>query len=73
MKNNSKCPNCHQGYVMGWNGTSDGCDKCLGIVRDSNGHTWKPGEKEHIYEEVTTGRTFRVTRRSALNPKARDS
>ena len=69
MKNNAKCPKCHQGYVMGWNGTVDGCDKCLGIVRDSNGHAWEPGEKYHDYQDESTGKVFRVARRSALNPK----
>ena len=55
---------------MGWNGTVDGCDKCLGIVRDSDGHAWYPGENHHDYQDVSSGKVFRVARRSALNPKA---
>lgn len=71
MKNNAVCPTCKNGYVMGRNGTVDGCDKCLGIVRDSNSHAWHPGETQHAYEEVGTGRRFVVSRRKALNPKPR--
>ena len=55
---------------MGWNGTVDGCDKWLGIVRDTDGHAWYPGENHHDYQDVSSGKVFRVARRSALNPKA---
>jgi hypothetical protein len=71
MKNNAKCPKCKQGYVMGWNGIVEGCDKCLGVVRDSQGNFWEPGEKHADYLDLSTGRTFRVSRRTALNPKPR--
>jgi hypothetical protein len=69
MKNNAKCPKCKQGYVMGWNGTVDGCDRCTGTVRDSEGNAWGRGEKTQTYQDVATGKVFTVSRRKALNPK----
>ena len=69
MKNNAKCKICKQGFVMGWNGTVDGCDKCTKTVRDSEGIAWAPGEKSQTFLDVSTGRIFTVSRRKALNPK----
>lgn len=69
MKNNATCPKCGEGYVMGWNGTVDGCDECTGIVRDSKGRVWEPGKKHKTFLDISTGKITRVSRRSALNPK----
>lgn len=30
----TECPICHSTYTMGVTGTKDGCDECLGIVRN---------------------------------------
>lgn len=34
-----KCPHCKQTYELGITGTVDGCDECLGIVRNPIDHT----------------------------------
>ena len=70
MKNNARCKICKNGFVMGRNGTVDGCDKCTGTVRDVHGHAWGPGESTHTYLDENTGKTFTVSRREALNPKS---
>ena len=31
------CPLCERTYVLGVNGTMDGCDECLGIWRNLDG------------------------------------
>lgn len=31
------CPYCLGEYSLGIDGTVDGCDRCMGIVRDRNG------------------------------------
>jgi ribosomal protein L37AE/L43A len=69
MKNNAKCKKCKKGFVMGWNGTIDGCDECTNTVRDSRGNAWSPGEKSHTYQDANTGEIWTVSRRKALNPK----
>lgn len=28
------CPHCHEGFTLGVNGTVNGCDQCLGILRN---------------------------------------
>lgn len=66
LKNNATCPKCGKGYRMGYNGITDGCDKCLDIKRDKQGHFWLPRERIHIYEEVGTGKFFKVKRSDAL-------
>jgi hypothetical protein len=70
MKNNAKCKICKQGFVMGWNGTEDGCDECTRTVRDSHGYAWEPGERCHIYLDEATGVLFTVWRYDVLmNPR----
>lgn len=32
------CPQCHQTFTLGVTGTVDGCDKCTGITRATNGY-----------------------------------
>jgi hypothetical protein len=60
MKNNAICPLCNQGYRMGYNGIVEGCDKCLGNVRDANGYVYGPDEKFITLKSVCTGK---VTKR----------
>jgi hypothetical protein len=61
------CPTCKKEYSMGYDGTVDGCDKCQGIIRDGNDYAWKPGENEHNYKDVATGRVYTVTRKEAFS------
>ena len=49
------CPHCKKTYRIGWTGTVDGCDQCLGIVRDEDGYVFEPGEKFITLEDVDTG------------------
>ncbi len=60
MANNAKCPKCERGYRMGHTGTVDGCDKCLGNVRDADGYVYGPDEKFITLKSVRTGK---VTKR----------
>ena len=62
MNNNSKCRKCKNGFVMGMNGTIDGCDECTGTVRDSHGYAWGPEENCHTYQDVSTGKIITVWR-----------
>lgn len=32
-----ECPHCHETYIIGRTGVVEGCDECLGIVRDRAG------------------------------------
>jgi Zn-finger nucleic acid-binding protein len=66
MKNNSMCPKCGNGFRMGHNGTVDGCDKCTGVTRDKNGFAWSPSDRVHAYEDIATGKTFKVKRTDAF-------
>lgn len=34
-----KCPFCGRAYELGKTGTVDGCDECLGVVRNPIDHT----------------------------------
>lgn len=33
------CPYCEHKYKLGFDGTVDGCDECLGIVRNALDHS----------------------------------
>lgn len=66
MKNNSTCPICIQGYRMGYTGTIDGCDKCLGNVRDDDGYFYGPDENEITLADVQTG-AIEVRQRPKVN------
>lgn len=55
MKNNTICPICNKGYQMGYTGTVNGCDVCLGIVRDADGYVYHPDETFIVLENVETG------------------
>jgi hypothetical protein len=48
------CPKCRTEYILGTEGTRDGCDVCLGIERisdmASNHSAWLPGETYHLYD-----------------------
>jgi len=64
------CKICRKYFYMGYNGTVDGCDRCTKTVRDPDGGAWAPNEKHHDYlVSENPLKTFRVTRRQALNPK----
>jgi len=56
MKNNTICPKCKRGYRMGYTGTVDGCDRCLGVVRDANGYVYHRNEKTITLQDVNTGK-----------------
>lgn len=62
----ARCQSCGRIFRMGYNGTVDGCDSCMGVERDRNGYAWGPGETEQTYEEVETGKTFTVKREDAF-------
>lgn len=49
-----KCPKCGKNFILGVNGIIGGCDKCQGIIRDSEGLPWKPGEETQTYAPITT-------------------
>ncbi len=49
------CPHCLRTYLMGYNGTINGCDECEGIVRNPDGTI--------NYYESTRGETH-ITRQS---------
>jgi hypothetical protein len=49
------CKLCKQEYILGFTGMIDGCDKCLGIIRDSDGYAYKPNEKFITLQDVNTG------------------
>lgn len=46
------CPKCGRVYLLGKTGVGDGCDRCMGIVRDRRGWAWGPDE---MFLEKTTG------------------
>lgn len=48
------CPICGQEFEMGYTGTVDRCDTCLGIVRDE-GVVYHPGEAFIVLDDVETG------------------
>jgi hypothetical protein len=60
------CKKCGKDYKIGYTGTVKGCDKCLKIQRDTLGTVWHPGEKEHIYLDMKTGKAFSMTRKEAF-------
>lgn len=35
----TKCPYCRRVYILGLDGTVDGCDQCEGVVRNPLDHT----------------------------------
>jgi hypothetical protein len=49
------CPLCGQEFDMGYSGTVNGCDTCLGIVRDADGYVYHPDEEFIVLEDVETG------------------
>lgn len=49
MKYQAICQLCGKTYDMGYNGTIDGCDDCLGVQRDMRGHVWHPDDTHHVY------------------------
>jgi hypothetical protein len=60
------CPKCNKKYNLGYNGVVSGCDKCLGIQRDKQGHAWYPGEKSHTYKPNNCELEYKVTRKQAF-------
>lgn len=48
------CSICGQEFEMG-SGTVDGCDTCLGIVRDADGYVYHPDEVFIVLEDIKTG------------------
>ena len=60
--NKSTCNICGKSYRMGYTGTVDGCDKCLGNVRDKDGYVYGPNEKFITLENITTKRQTRRKR-----------
>lgn len=56
MAKSAVCPNCRKHYRMGYNGTVDGCDKCMGVVRDGDGYVYGRGETEITLMDVGTGK-----------------
>jgi len=51
------CPKCERPYRMGHTGTVDGCDECLGNVRDADGYVYGPDEAFIELENIYTGET----------------
>ena len=51
---------------MGYTGTIDGCDKCLGNVRDDDGYFYGPDENEITLADVQTG-AIEVRQRPKVN------
>lgn len=64
----STCTICGRQFQMGKNGICDPdrCDDCAGVVRDSTGYAWEPGEQEHEYLDVRTWEVTTVRRVDAL-------
>lgn len=56
MKNSAICPSCKRYYRLGYNGTVDGCDKCMGVSRDGDGYVYGRGETEITLMDVGTGK-----------------
>jgi hypothetical protein len=52
---NATCPMCQKKYKMGYSGTVDGCDRCLGNVRDKDGYVYGPDEEYITLEDIITG------------------
>lgn len=48
--NLSICPHCEEKYTLGQNGTIDGCDECLRVIRNAIDNTiidlWDQAESE---------------------------
>ena len=49
------CPICGQEFEMGYTGTVNGCDACLGIVRDEDGYAYHPDEEFVVLRDIETG------------------
>jgi hypothetical protein len=68
----AKCVKCGKKFTMGLNGVvfgdneEPGCDSCLGIERDAEGYSWKPGETEHTYCDLDGENEHVVTREEAF-------
>lgn len=62
-----KCKKCGKVFVMGVNGTVNGCDECQGIVRDKSGYFWLPDERQHTYLDIETDMLITVSRAEALD------
>ncbi len=45
------CPICGKTYELGYTGMVDGCDACLGVIRDKSGYAWESNvvEKRIVY------------------------
>lgn len=63
------CPFCGSVYLMGVNGIGDGCDVCLGVVRDNHGYVWTKEDKEQQYASVQTGELSTIRRKHAFKKK----
>jgi hypothetical protein len=63
-----KCQTCQHEFIMGVNGTVNGCDKCTGVERDLEGHAWNHNETEQLYVPIggTEKDVFKVTRAQAF-------
>lgn len=64
------CPQCKREYRLGYDGVTDGCDRCQGIQRDRDGHAWRNDETEHTYAPVDGSPEFTVTREEAFKEVA---
>jgi hypothetical protein len=64
------CPKCNETYNLGYNGVIEGCDKCIGIKRDKQGHAWFKGETSHTYKPNNGGPEYNVTRKKAFSDRA---
>ncbi len=51
---------------MGYNETTNGCDKCTGVERDSKGRAWFPGETEIVLQPVDGGSEVTITKKQAF-------
>jgi len=74
MAKKSKCPKGGGNFRMGYDGTVDGCDKCLSVKRDKNGYAWGKRERVHTYTPVETADDkstwVKVTRAEAFGERA---
>jgi hypothetical protein len=58
------CQKCGHEFKMGINGTTLGCDSCVGVIRDAEGVAWFPGETEMVLMDVFTGHPETINRPS---------
>jgi len=72
MDKTNVCKMCGNTYILGTNGTTEGCDGCAHIERDIFGNWWRPGDDE-IYFEDADGNTRILTREEAFDERQNET